>query len=199
LVNSTKVSIAKAENLRASTTRLGIGRRSAAVGSGRIPAYWRVFRPTRRVSAAAFYKPTLARRRKRIAARAATSLNGVRILRPDTVALMGQNQIGPIDVGVLRTTAPTVSNDVDFFPGIKLKWGFGHMITTQPVSEGRSAGSLTWAGIYNTYYWIDPKKRIAAVFMTQVLPFADQRVLRVYRQFERGVYAAVKAGYVKAD
>jgi methyl acetate hydrolase len=127
------------------------------------------------------------------------ALNGVRILRPDTVALMGQNQIGPIDVGVLRTTAPTISNDVDFFPGIKLKWGFGHMITTQPVPEGRSAGSLTWAGIYNTYYWIDPKKRIAAVFMTQVLPFADQRVLRVYRQFERGIYAAVKAGYVKVD
>ena len=59
------------------------------------------------------------------------------------------------------------------------------MITTESVPEGRSAGSLTWAGIYNTYYWIDPKKRIAAVFMTQVLPFADERVLRVYRRFER--------------
>jgi methyl acetate hydrolase len=126
------------------------------------------------------------------------AINGVRILHPDTVALMGQNQIGRIDVGVLRTTVPAVSNDVDFFPGIKLKWGFGHMITTQPVPEGRSAGSLTWAGICNTYYWLDPKKRIAAVFMTQVLPFADERVLRVYRRFERGIYAAVKAGYVKA-
>jgi hypothetical protein len=73
---------------------------------------------------------------------------------------------------------------------------FGHMITTESVPEGRGAGSLTWAGIYNTYYWIDPKKRIAAVFMTQVLPFADQRVSRVYRQFERS--AAIKAGYVKA-
>ena len=72
------------------------------------------------------------------------------------------------------------------------------MITTESVPEGRSAGSLTWAGIYNTYYWIDPKKRIAAVFMTRVLPFADQRVLHVYRRFERGIYAAVKAGYVKA-
>ena len=126
------------------------------------------------------------------------ALDGVRILRPDTVALMGQNQIGGVDVGVLRTTAPAVSNDVDFFPGIKLKWGFGHMITTEPVPQGRSAGSLTWAGIYNTYYWIDPKKHIAAVFMTQVMPFADHRVLRVYRQFERSIYAAIKAGYVKA-
>jgi methyl acetate hydrolase len=126
------------------------------------------------------------------------ALNGVRILRPDTVALMGQNQIGRIDVGVLRTTVPAVSNDVNFFPGSKLKWGFGHMITMEPVPEGRSAGSLTWAGIYNTYYWIDPKKRIAAVFMTQVRPFADERVLRVYRRFERSIYAATKAGYVKA-
>jgi methyl acetate hydrolase len=127
------------------------------------------------------------------------AFDGVRTLRPDTVALMGQNQIGQIDVGVLRTTAPAVSNNVNFFPGAKLKWGFGHMITTEAVPEGRSAGSLTWAGIYNTYYWIDPKKRIAAVFMTQVLPFADERVLRVYRQFERGIYAAIKTGYVKAE
>jgi len=121
-------------------------------------------------------------------------IDGARILRQDTVALMGQNQIGRVDVGVLRSTAPAFSNDVDFFPGIKLKWGFGHMITTQPVPDGRSADSLTWAGLYNTYYWIDPNKRIAAVFMTQVLPFADERVLQVYRRFERGIYAAVKAG-----
>jgi methyl acetate hydrolase len=126
------------------------------------------------------------------------TLNGARILRPETVALMGQNQIGEIDVGVLHTTRPTISNDVDFFPGIKLKWGFGHMITTQPVPGGRSAGSLTWAGIANTYYWLDPTQRIAAVFMTQVLPFADARVLGVYRRFERGIYAAAKAGQLKA-
>jgi methyl acetate hydrolase len=122
------------------------------------------------------------------------SLDGVRILRPETVALMGQNQIGEIAAGVLKTTTPALSNDVDFFPGISLKWGFGHMINMQPVPDGRSAGSLTWAGLFNTYYWIDPKKRIAAVFMTQLLPFADERALRVYRTFERGIYAAVRAG-----
>ena len=68
------------------------------------------------------------------------------------------------------------------------------MINMAPVPEGRSAGSLTWAGLYNTYYWIDPKRRIAAVFMTQVLPFADERALHIYRAFERGIYAAVKIG-----
>jgi CubicO group peptidase (beta-lactamase class C family) len=64
------------------------------------------------------------------------------------------------------------------------------MINLGAVRGGRSAGSLTWAGLCNTYYWIDPARRTAAVFMTQVLPFADERALRVYRQFERGVYAA---------
>ena len=106
---------------------------------------------------------------------------------------MGENQIGNIEAGVLRSTVPAASNDVDFFPGISLRWGFGHMINMQPVPEGRSPGSLTWGGLFNTYYWIDPAARIAAVFMTQVLPFADHRSLQIYRQFERGVYAAVKA------
>ena len=117
---------------------------------------------------------------------------GVRILTPATVALMGQNQIGDIEVGVLRTTTPRFSNDVDLFPRISLRWGFGHMINLQPGPDGRSAGSLTWAGLYNTYYWIDPTKKLAAVFMTQVRPFADARVLRLYRQFERGIYNSLK-------
>jgi methyl acetate hydrolase len=121
------------------------------------------------------------------------ALDGVRILRPETVALMGQNQIGELDVGVLHTTNPALSNNVDFFPGTGRKWGFGHMITMQAGPNGRSAGSLAWGGLFNTYYWIDPAKQVAAVFMTQVLPFADDRALRVYHQFERGIYAVVKA------
>ena len=122
------------------------------------------------------------------------TLDGARILRPETVALMGRNQIGEIDVGVLKTTVPALSNDVDLCPGITRKWGFGHMITVQAVAGGRSAGSLTWGGLLNTYYWIDPGRKIASVFMTQVLPFADGRALRLYRQFEHGIYAALKEG-----
>ena len=115
--------------------------------------------------------------------------DGARILRPETVALMGRNQIGKLEAGRMSTTAPQFSNDVDFFPGISLKWGFGHMINMQPIPGGRSAGSLTWGGLFNTYYWIDPQKRIAAVFLTQIVPFADQRALSVYGAFERAIYA----------
>jgi CubicO group peptidase (beta-lactamase class C family) len=122
------------------------------------------------------------------------ALDGARILRPETVALMGQNQIGDIDVGVLKTTVPALSNDVDLCPGVTRKWGFGHMINMQAVAGGRGAGSLTWGGLLNTYYWIDPGRKIAAVFMTQILPFADSRALRLYRQFEHGIYAALKEG-----
>jgi CubicO group peptidase (beta-lactamase class C family) len=119
------------------------------------------------------------------------ALDGARVLRPETVALMGQNQIGDVDVGVLKTTVPSLSNDVDICPGVTCKWGFGHMINMAAMAGGRGAGSMTWGGLLNTYYWIDPGKRIASVFMTQVLPFADIRALRLYREFERGVYAAV--------
>ena len=82
----------------------------------------------------------------------------------------------------------------DFFPRIPLRWGLGHMINMEPGPNGRSAGSLTWAGLLNTYYWIDPRKRVAAVFMTQILPFADRPALSLYGAFERGIYAALNAG-----
>jgi CubicO group peptidase (beta-lactamase class C family) len=121
------------------------------------------------------------------------SLNGARILKPETVALMGENHIGDLEAGVLKTTTPERSNDVDFFPGKSLKWGLGYMINVDGVPEGRSPGSVTWAGIFNTYYWLDPAKRVTGLIMTQILPFADPRVLSLYGQLERGVYDALKA------
>jgi CubicO group peptidase (beta-lactamase class C family) len=121
------------------------------------------------------------------------SLNGNTILKPQTVALMAENQIGDIEAGIMKTTNPALSSDVDFFPGVRKRWGFGHMITMDPVRDGRKAGSLTWAGLLNTYYWIDPASGIAGVVMMQMLPFADARALKLYRTFERGVYHAFKS------
>jgi methyl acetate hydrolase len=66
------------------------------------------------------------------------------------------------------------------------------MINLDPVENGRKAGSLTWAGLYNTHYWIDPASSIAGVIMMQVLPFADERALNVYRQFEHAIYRSFK-------
>jgi len=115
------------------------------------------------------------------------SLGETGILRPASVAMMSENQIGDLEAGILKTTNPALSNDVDFFPHIRLRWGLGHMINIDPVPGGRSAGSLTWAGLFNTYYWIDPAAGIAGVIMMQILPFADGPALKTYRQFERGI------------
>jgi methyl acetate hydrolase len=121
------------------------------------------------------------------------TLDDATILKPETVALMSQNQIGDIEAGIMKTTNPALSSDVDFFPGVRKRWAFGHMITLDPVKDGRRAGSLTWAGLLNTYYWIDPASRMAGVIMMQMLPFADAHALKLYREFERGIYHAFKS------
>ena len=120
------------------------------------------------------------------------SFRGASILRPETVTMMSANQIGNLEAGILKTANPALSNDVDFFPGGRLRWGLGHMINLDPVPGGRKSGSLTWAGLFNTYYWIDPATRIAGVIMMQILPFADAQALKAYRQFERGICHAVR-------
>ena len=103
------------------------------------------------------------------------------------------HDIGNLHAGILKTAVPTASNDVNFFPGQEQKWGLSFLINTQPGPAGRSAGSLTWAGAANTYFWIDPVKRVAGVILMQLRPFADDRAVKLYGQFESGVYRALQA------
>jgi methyl acetate hydrolase len=117
---------------------------------------------------------------------------GNRILQPETVALMGQNHMGHLDVLPLPTFNARMSNHVDLFPGTVKKWGLSFLINTLDTPSGRSAGSLAWAGINNTYYWLDPTKQVAGVLMTQILPFADQAVLGLLDRFETEVYRATQ-------
>jgi CubicO group peptidase (beta-lactamase class C family) len=116
------------------------------------------------------------------------TLEDAQILRPETVAEMNRNQIGDLTVGLMRTADAASSNDAEFFPGLPKKWGLGYMINVDQAPTGRSAGSLAWAGLANTYYWLDPTRRVAGVILTQILPFADSAVLDLFGQFERAVY-----------
>jgi methyl acetate hydrolase len=120
---------------------------------------------------------------------------GAQVLKPETVTLMEQNAIGDLNVRLLRTTAPASSNDAEFFPGMVKKWGLGFMISTAPVVGGRSAGSLAWAGLANTYFWIDPAKGVAGVILMQLLPFADAKALAAFEGFERAVYSALAQSF----
>jgi CubicO group peptidase (beta-lactamase class C family) len=116
---------------------------------------------------------------------------GAAVLTPETVRLMAQNAIGGLEVRPLKTAAPAFSNDAEFFPGMVKKWGLGFMISTAAVPGGRSAQSLAWAGLGNTYFWIDPAKGIAGVILMQLLPLADQKALGVFDGFEKALYAAL--------
>ncbi len=116
---------------------------------------------------------------------------GAQVLKPETVELMAQNAIGDLSVRLLETAAPASSNDAEFFPGMVKKWGLGFMISTEQVLGGRSPGSLAWAGLGNTYFWIDPAKGVAGVILMQLLPFADAKALAVFDNFEKAVYRAI--------
>jgi CubicO group peptidase (beta-lactamase class C family) len=110
------------------------------------------------------------------------------VLKPETVKTMAENHIGHVLVGQLKTAIPPLSNDVDVFPGIPKKWGLSFLINTERAPTGRSAGSLAWAGLANTYFWIDPAKGVGGVYLSQVLPFADVKSLPLFGAFETTVY-----------
>ncbi|SDI82919.1 MULTISPECIES: serine hydrolase domain-containing protein [Bradyrhizobium] len=119
--------------------------------------------------------------------------NGHQLLKPETVALMGQNNIGDLTMGKMTTAIGWATNDVDLYPDIVKKWGLSFLINTAKTPEGRSAGSLAWAGLANTYFWIDPARNVAGVILMQLLPFADRKCLEAFAGFEHGVYAGLDA------
>ena len=114
------------------------------------------------------------------------TLDGVQVLAPETVAPMAANAMGDLRCRALKTSAPALSNDVDFIDG--MQWGLSFLINPQPLPTGRSAGSLAWAGLANSYFWIDPVKQITGVYATQVLPFFDAKAVQLFQDFETAVY-----------
>jgi len=120
------------------------------------------------------------------------ALDGARVLKAETVALMGRNHIGAAAVPALKSALPR-SADFTFIADGRDKWGLGFLITTDQVPGKRSPGSLSWGGINNTFFWIDPERGISGIIMMQFLPFADAKALATYDAFERAVYQGVTA------
>ena len=125
-------------------------------------------------------------------------LDGARVLRPETAAMLGAPQTGALPVGRLAGTLPTSTGDIDLLPGTPTAWGFGGLIAGDDTPDGRAAGSWGWAGLANTHFWVDPTRGLAAVFVAQVLPFGDRRVLTTLRAFQRAVYGLPPTG-ARAD
>jgi CubicO group peptidase (beta-lactamase class C family) len=119
-------------------------------------------------------------------------LGGRGILKPDTIAAMGQNQIGETDIYPLRSMAPQFITDRAAIPGSLDKFGFGFALNSKPIEGGRAANTLAWAGVFNTFFWIDREKKVAAVVMTQMSPFLDAGPEKLLQDFDGAVYAWLK-------
>jgi methyl acetate hydrolase len=116
--------------------------------------------------------------------------NNAQILQPKTVAMMTASQTGDLSAGKLKTFRPTISSDVDFHPGASDGYTYGFLINKTAYPGGRSAGSLAWAGVENTFYWIDPQRSLCAVIMMQFFPFVDSQAVGLLSDFEKAVYAS---------
>lgn len=115
---------------------------------------------------------------------------GAPILKPATVAEMFKNSMNEgVLCRPLKSQIPARSTDMDFVDG--MKWGLSFMINPEAFPGRRSAGSLTWGGLANSYYWIDPERKVTGVWATQLLPFYDPQAVAAFEDFERAVYGGL--------
>lgn len=119
--------------------------------------------------------------------------DGAGILKPATVEMALQNHLGDIQLPTLmKSTVPELSNDVPGLP-VPQSWGLGFHLTLADLPGMRSNGTGDWAGVFNSFYWIDRSKGIGGVLMTQLLPFFDMPVIETLMGFEMAVYQQVGA------
>ena len=118
-------------------------------------------------------------------------LDGVRVLKPETVATMCENHIGDLRVQNLKTVAPPFTNDAEFFPGQPKTWGLTFQINESAADTGRPAGTLMWAGLANSFFWIDRTNGVGGAYLSQILPFADEKSMKLFFDIERTVYQSL--------
>ena len=121
------------------------------------------------------------------------TLGTAKILSPASVKMMGENQIGAIFVERQPDADKERTKPFPLGAG-KDKFGLGFQIaSSDPAMKAfRSPGSMSWAGIFNTEFWVDPVKHIGGVHMMQLLPFYDDGAIRALRGFEETVYKELK-------
>ena len=121
-------------------------------------------------------------------------LDGQRILAPETVELAFSDQLegAPLPT-IMHSQMPLLSNDVPALPQ-RQAWGLGFHLMLEDIPGMRHAGTGDWAGLFNSFFWIDRASGLAGALFTQVLPFFDLPVIQTLLGFESAVYAAVDGG-----
>ena len=116
------------------------------------------------------------------------TLDGKTLLKAETVDSMFRNNIGDIQPVALTTVMPTHSNTADMSFGNKATFGLGLLIHTDGIDGGRKPNAGSWAGLFNSYYWVDREAGTYGIFGTQVLPFYDGVAIETLLEFEQAVY-----------
>ncbi len=104
------------------------------------------------------------------------------------VSYMFRNQIGSLAIAPLKSFNKSLVLDYDIYPNVEKCWGYGLIINKEPILKKRKAGSGSWAGVLNTYFWIDPNSDVAGVFLAQMLPCYSPNLLNAFDFFEELAY-----------
>ena len=118
-------------------------------------------------------------------------LAGKQLLSPETISLMTSNNMNELRVSAVTSHNQKISADFEFMTGVPKSWGLTFQINETAVEQGRRKGSLSWAGLCNTHFWIDPTVGFGALLMTQTLPFMIPQVAELLEDFERAIYETV--------
>jgi CubicO group peptidase (beta-lactamase class C family) len=121
----------------------------------------------------------------------AGEVGGVRLLAAETVQAITRNQIAALTAERQTSVVPERTGDFLFMDGSQ-KFGLGVLLETRDRAGGRPAGSYSWGGIFNTYFWVDPDAQLAAALFMQMSPFSAPACMDVYREFEQAVYGELR-------
>jgi CubicO group peptidase (beta-lactamase class C family) len=118
-------------------------------------------------------------------------LDGRRILSQKSVEMAFSNQIGGLTIRPMPVMIPQLATDRAVLTGSPDKFGFGFALNSTSSATSRGVNTGTWAGLYNTYFWVDREKQVGAVLMSQMLPALDPAVTKLTDEFDRAVYQSL--------
>lgn len=119
---------------------------------------------------------------------------GRKIIAPETRELLSTRQTDHANVGILDTVVPQMANRLDLFPGIACDWTCGFLRLPVDLPSGMRAGTLSWAGVFNCYYWIDRAANLGGIFATQLVPLGDPAALDAYSALVAAAYRETDTG-----
>jgi methyl acetate hydrolase len=114
------------------------------------------------------------------------------VLKPETVQLFTANHIGDMEWPGMKSAIPAMTADVELLPGTPKRWSLGALRNEADVPGRRKAGSQFWAGLSNTYFWVDLTSKLCGVTASAYFPFADPPAIEIFDALERDSYKAFR-------